>query len=97
MSLLTAAAVLHGLCAVLVRRYEDAAPWYIHELCSTVCTGEIKAGRVERRRRAVRAVKDLRRELEVLLGVSEVSCFRFIAFLGWACDDPSVGVMSGGI
>lgn len=33
LSLLTAAALLHGVWAVLVRSYTDAAPWYLCELC----------------------------------------------------------------
>ncbi|KAF8063219.1 hypothetical protein FPV67DRAFT_1782761 [Lyophyllum atratum] len=67
LSLLTSAALLHGACVVLQGRYEDAAPWYLYELCSGATTTR-KPGMGKR---AVRAVRGVRRELGKLLDVDE--------------------------
>ncbi|KAG5717617.1 hypothetical protein E4T56_gene5455 [Termitomyces sp. T112] len=74
LSLLTASALLHGLCVVLVRRYEDVEPWYMYELCAAPGPPVASSKwRREREARAERAVQDVKSELMGLVGADEVS------------------------
>ncbi|KAG6852386.1 hypothetical protein C0991_012504 [Blastosporella zonata] len=70
LSLLTAAALLHGLTVVLARRYEDTTPWYLYELC---CGPGPPATRKESKDRAETAVARVKEELGFFLEVEEVS------------------------
>ncbi|KAG6847209.1 hypothetical protein C0991_002242, partial [Blastosporella zonata] len=68
LSLLTAAALLHGLTVVLARRYEDTTPWYLYELC---CGPGPPATRKESKDRAETAVARVKEELGFFLEVEE--------------------------
>ncbi|KAG6907724.1 hypothetical protein DXG01_007581 [Tephrocybe rancida] len=74
LSLLTSAALLHGLRTVLMWCYEDAASWYVYELCAA--PGPPALPNQERLDRAEKGVRGVEWELRGLLGVEEVSEIR---------------------
>ncbi|KAG6893927.1 hypothetical protein C0992_008145, partial [Termitomyces sp. T32_za158] len=72
LSLLTASALLHGLCVIFVRQYEDAKPWYMYELCagpdSPVASSKWKR---EREAKAEKMVGHVKKELMELMDLDE--------------------------